>query len=722
MVNRSVRTCGLFVLAIVIAPLAASLVQAQAVADASSLKATALALAPRDAAFFSTNLNLRKAWDEFIGGSFVSRLRDLPYVQRLEGDLLAQWESPEGQVRTLKDTLRNPNVKNLLELIHDMNSQEVFYYGEKDWNASIGGLMRLYEDINSRSRNPIALQEFLAELDAEYLEEIRVPTTVIGFRLTNEEIARTLLDALQGALQLGLQQIPELAPLAKQITRKDFKDGQSLSVTLTTSLIPRDMLDPTVKELMGGLIEGLAGRKLVFSIGVRAKTLLMSISEDVSPILTIGEGESLLSHERLQILLENMPRDLRSIGYVSKQCRESQWNATYGSYFQNIADQFSTAVSSEESQAVDIEQWTAAIQEDAADLDERIGEFEHELDAALSWSFASDVGLEGMAYDWSENVFLENAVPMSIIRHAGTKPLLMFAFKQKSQPLLGELMQVIIDRAPEHIRRFISLAEQAEEQRDQALEIVDRAWPLVEESYSIVIDEILPAVDEYEGLFCLSAQWTTPELSSDLPPPEQPLPLPEFSAAIKLRNRDQFLSGCKELYGVFDKIVELVRDVQPDSIPDGYTVPRPKLEEMAGATRFYYEEFSPGSLAGFEPQVIVSNDTVVIGYSARHVLDLIQEKALAARPAWLAPDMPVASMSIVDMAGMVRAVSPWLDFGFRIVLGDLDTPVAVSDGPVPTGRDITQVWECFQSLGRSAATTVINDEGVTVSRWVWVGE
>ena len=722
MLGRSVNAWGLMVLATVFALPNANLVQAQPVNEASSLKATALTLAPHDAAFFSTNLNLRKAWDEFIGGSFVSRLRELPYVEQLEGEVLAQWENPEGQVRSLKDSLKNPNVKNLLELILDMNSREFFYYGEKDWNASIGGLMGLYQDINSRSNNPIALQEFLAELDAEYLDGIRIPTTVIGFRLTNEDIARTLLDALQGVLQLGLQQIPELSPLAKQITRKDFKDGQALSVTLTTSLIPMDKLDPTVKEMLGGLLEGLEARKIVFSLGLRAKTLLIGISEDVSPILTIGEGEPLLNHERLQILREHTPSDLRSISYVSKQWRESQWNATYRSYFRDIAARFAVAVSSEESQAVDIEQWRAAIQEDAADLDERIGEFEHALDAALSWSFASDVGWEGMTYDWSESVFLENAAPMSIIRHAGTKPLLMFAFKQKSQPSLAELMKAIIDRAPEHIRRFIALAEQADDQRDQALEIMDRAWPLVEESYSIVMDEILPAVDEYEGLFCVSAQWTTPELSSDLPPPEQPLPLPEISAAIKLRNRDQFLSACKELYGVFDKIVALVREVQPDSVPEGYAVPRPQLEEMAGATRFYYEEFSQGSLAGFEPQVIVSNDTVVIGYSARHVLDLIQEKALAARPAWLAPDMPLASMSIADMAGIVRAVSPWLDFGFQIVLGDLDTPVVVSDGPVPTGRDIIQVWECFMALGRSAATTVINDEGVTVSRWVWVGE
>ena len=61
--------------------------------------------------------------------------------------------------------------------------------------------MGLYEDINSRSDDPIAMQEFLAELDSDYLKDVKVPTTVIGFRLNNEEIARNLLDAFQFLLQ-----------------------------------------------------------------------------------------------------------------------------------------------------------------------------------------------------------------------------------------------------------------------------------------------------------------------------------------------------------------------------------------------------------------------------------------------------------------------------------------------------------------------------------------
>jgi hypothetical protein len=220
MSGRSIRVYGLFIIVAVFTTPYANLVNAQP-DDAASLKSTALAFAPRDAAFFVTSLNLRTAWNGFLSGNFVTRLRNLPYVQRLEGEVLTQWAHPEGQVRTLKDYLKTPTAKSLLELLVDMNSQEIFCYGARDWNESIGGWAGLYQDLNSRSNNPLAMQEFLTKLDAEYLSGVKVPTTVVGFRLNNEELARTLLDAFQGALQIGMQQIPELVPLSKQITRKD---------------------------------------------------------------------------------------------------------------------------------------------------------------------------------------------------------------------------------------------------------------------------------------------------------------------------------------------------------------------------------------------------------------------------------------------------------------------------------------------------------------------
>ncbi len=75
-------------------------VSAQDAGKPAVLQESSLSLVPQDVAFYSANLNQRKAWLNFIEGPFVSRLRGLPYIQRLEAELLAQWENPEGRCVT----------------------------------------------------------------------------------------------------------------------------------------------------------------------------------------------------------------------------------------------------------------------------------------------------------------------------------------------------------------------------------------------------------------------------------------------------------------------------------------------------------------------------------------------------------------------------------------------------------------------------------------------
>ncbi len=120
--------------------------------------------------------------------------------------------------------------------------------------------------------------------------------------------------------------------------------------------------------------------------------------------------------------------------------------------------------------------------------------------------------------------------------------------------------------------------------------------------------------------------------------------------------------------------------------------------------------------------MIVSNDAVVVAYSARQAGDMNEAKPLATRPAWLGPEAPVASMSYMDIAGMMSAVSSWVRYGFMLTIGDLDTPLGENPDnnvPVPTAQRKSCKWGDLSVLGKTASTTVIDESGATVSRWVW---
>jgi hypothetical protein len=700
-------------------------VDAQSVATADlKLAETSLALAPKDAAFYSATFNLRAAWEEFAGGALVQRLRQVPFVQKLQAEFETQWENPQGPLAEAKKRMKDPMVRALMDIALDMNSHEVFVYGESNWSDFLGSLLQFNNDMYAAAANgPEAIQAFMSELDATYIKEIHIPKTVLGFRLTNDQAVKNQLYALEGILRL-VAQGPELQPFMQRLKSAEVGDTQTLSLTLDAGLIPVETVQEEFKSVLERVKEALGDRKLTLSAGVKNKILYFTIGEGAPFIQSIGQGDSLLQHDRLNALVENMPSKIRSISYASKDWRDSAWRANFEQYFSRIANQFIGAAAQELGSSDEIADWKADIQDDAQALDDQLKALAPEFDAWLSWSFSSDVGLEGLTYDWTKNDFLENAKPMNIARHAGTNPLFLLAIKHQAIPAVEEMVNLLLERAPDHIEAFVNIAENDDDdEKEKVLGWLENGWPLLEEGASIVFEEILPSIDERETLLAIAAQWTTDQLSEVDLPADVPLPLPELGLAIKVRDRNQFLAGCQALYEVFDKVVDVIREMEPDSIPANYEIPHPQQESLSGAERFFYPEFSQAfPIAGFEPQVVLSKDVVVLGYSARQVRDMTEGKPLATRPAWLEPEAAVASLSVLDWSATIESVSPWIRYGILTTVGDLDTPMAEDNGPVPTGNDILEIWNCLTALGKSATTTTIEPSGATVSRWAWVGE
>lgn len=694
-------------------------------ATADELDESALAIAPSDAAFFSTSLNMREAWQEFKDGPFVKRLRAVNFVQDVEAEFWTQWENPQGQLAQAKAAMQSPNVKNLIKLAEEMFSDEAFVYGGDDWCQMIEGMMSFQQEMmRSIQTNPDqGFEEFVEELTKDDIDKLRVPTTVMGFRIVDEDNAKLQLDALEGLLRFGLGQVEEMKPLVQRLKRSDLDDGQTLSLTLDTSLIPEELLEGPDAEVGQRVLQLLEGRSLSMALGVRNGILLVVFGEGPSIIDSVGSSSSkLLEVDALQTLKDAQPERLRSIGYASERWMQAQWDANFRNYFSNLANQFTAAIEAEAGDRPEIQQWKEEILKDAAWLDEQVYSAGTEFGPVLSWSQAVEGGTEGFAYNWSPSLF-ENGTPLEILDHAGESPLLMVAMKQRSIPGLEKVCQYLFERGKTHLDRFIDLAEQDAEERDQVHQVVDQVWPLAEDAYNILANKIGPSLEDNESLFAGAASWAINQLP-DLPPSQKPLPLPEMAIACRLADRELFLEGCDDMYGVFDEIVNLIREMEPDAIPAGYTVPRPiESDAGLGATKFTYSELSEAvPLPGFAPQLVVSDEVLIVGYSDRQVQSMLESRDLTARPAWVTPESPVAAVSYVDLAGMFASVRPWAEYGLSMTGMPLDAPLSDQPGPIPTGNDLLQIWDCLQALGKVAASTTVTEEGVTVSHWIWLGE
>ncbi len=692
--------------------------------QADDLDDTALSIAPQDVAFFSTGLNMQESWESFMNGKFVARLRAVSYVRSLEAEFETQWAEPEGQLAQAKMYLENPNVRNLLKLGKEMLSDEMFVYGNDQWCDTIVGIMNLQNDIVDRmSQGPAAAQAYLMELNKEDLDSVRIPETVLGFRIDDVENATLQLDALEGILRLVGSQMEPAKVFLERLRRTDLQDGQTLSITVDPSMIPMDSVQGPEADILRKIISLIEDRQFTFALGVKAKMLLIAFGESGTPINTVGdEGSKLIDHPVMDVLRESNTENLRGIGFASAKWMESQWKANFGNYFQNIASQFTIALDSEADKVEDIEQWKADIQRDAAWMDDRINELVPEFGPVLSWSHAVEGGSEGFSYSWSKNLIWENGRPLSVADHAGRNPLMMVAFKQQDIAIFSEICDYVLDNGLDHLTRFVALAEEDPAERETAVKAVEKAWPLIKEAHTIMQDKVGPSLSSNESLVSIAANWTLNSLP-EMPMPPSPLPLPELGLACKVDDRDLFREGFEEMYDLFDQFVELVREFEPEAAPADYTVPRPEESQLGDATKFSYSEWTSAvPIDGFEPQLVLGDDFLVLGYSNRQIEDMLQKRELETRPTWLKPESPVAAVSYFDFSGFITAIHPWIEYGLTLNYPSLDDPVAAAPGPVPTGNDILQIWDCFTAAGKAAGTTTVSEDGPIVSRWIWIGE
>lgn len=690
-------------------------------AASDDLSETALAIAPKDVAFFSTSVNMSDSWQDLAESRLVTRLRSVPYVQKLEAELMEQWNNPPAQAAQAKAVYESPMAQNVLKFFGEMFSDEVFVYGQSDWNDAMHGFVDFNNSMSyAMSRGPDAMEDFFEQQLPVELAKLHLPSVVMGFRIEDKQNALFQLNALEAITRMGGSQIPELGPVLERLKHSDLEDGTALSISLDASLIPLEQLDDEQRDMAEKVIEALSGRGITIGLAVRDGLFLVAISEADDVLASVGQtSETLISHQALDVLKEAAPSRLRAVSFVAAEFRQAAWSANMENYFSRMTSQLTGIVRNELEGEPGAEEWIGEIETDAKNLDAMIAQVAPTFGPQLAWQFATDTGAEGRNYDWTDSSALENASPLNIVNHSGSRPLLSISFKQApDSPQATAMAEYLIEAAERHAKRFVAMAERSDEEKEQVLSILDRSMQLVGEMVDVLQSKVAPSLAERQSVFSVAGQMTINNIGGQTLP--QAVPVPEMALACKVVNQELFLSGCADLLTVFDGVVELIREVNPQGIPSGYAVPRPQEETIQGGRRFFYSEFADAiPVEGINPQIAINNDVVVFGYSQRQVDDMLKGRQTNVRPAWVAPNDEVAAVSVLDIAGITKMIRPWAAMGMQANLPSLDTPVAPGDGPIPTGNDILDVWDCLTSLGKVVGSTEANDEAV-VTRWVWI--
>ena len=239
------KTAWLHALVLVVS---ASLLCPTARADADlGQAAPSLRFVPGDAAFYSTMLRNREQVEAIGRSKAWATLKSLPLVQALWHKLTLEISKPGSPVNSFWQFYQLPENRQLVELLADMGSEEVFICGDHDWVGAGGLAMELLGAARfgpaflqltgqAKGTDPAKIQgaTVLTTL-SKNLDRIKIPELIIGFKVSDAARADAQLSRLEKLAQALVQSNAQLQGRLKRhkVAGRDF-----LTLTLDGSMWP----------------------------------------------------------------------------------------------------------------------------------------------------------------------------------------------------------------------------------------------------------------------------------------------------------------------------------------------------------------------------------------------------------------------------------------------------------------------------------------------------
>jgi hypothetical protein len=718
-----------FRMAVVAATLAGLLACAPRAAVAVDLKnETSLGFAPSDVAFYLAGMRLREVFDKVVGSKAYAKLMSIPSVQMGMAMVKQQWDNPENEnVAQIKQFLTDPANQQLVELLKDGVSQEVFVYGDR----GIGDLIALINDINAASSagqmEAIAAGEFdqiqayqtrkiLAVLDQQG-DRLKVPTLVEGFRLTDSQRA---LDELQRLETLATGMLAQQPALQSRLTREQIGGGEFLTLKLDGTLIPWPLLLQDAGALSDAdkqkITEKLTALELVISLGVKDSYLLIAIGADNAHLGTLGQGELLLDSPRMAPIRDAADKPITDIAYVSgdfvKQVaaidRQMDQVVTMVKQFAPMV--MATAPELQKELIADVEKFAEYVKQSVPEQ----GDYS-------AFNYLTPEGYESFSYNWASEFALDASQELTILDHVGGTPIAFYAARGKSDPEDFDAIATALSRLAYYGEQMA-----AQQLDDDQLATYDRLkadmLPLVQRLGAATRDKLVPAFADGQSALVLDAKSESSAWHAYMPPPASgKLPMLEFAMVMGVSDAKLVEEGFGEYFQVAQDAIDRLHEASTGDLADAFPQPipalklrKPESKDISGGTVYYYalpaqtgldKQVAPN--AGLTDQVMVSS--LLPRFTAR----LMAGTPLEGSGPLADGNRPLAAAYQFHFARLLDAIDPWVDYGMMLSGQDMEqTPMGNIKQQV---HDVLDVLKCFR--GVSSVTYLEGEALVSHAQW-----
>jgi hypothetical protein len=679
----------------------------------------AIKILPADTAFYMAMLRNREQV-ELIGKSKAwDKLWNLPAVKFARKQIETKLADPDEQTAMVLGMLKQPENKDLIEMLTDAVSDEIFVYGGASWvdfsnlmqqvNVAnqFSGLARLQgNDNQSEAQARVWLNALAANTKL-----IRVPDVIVGFKLKNAKKAEAQIKRLETLIEGLSGFMPQ--PVKDGYKRVKVGESSVLNLTVDGSLVPWDELHIKDYEEKDGqydaLLKKLAALKLSISLGIHKGYLVLAIGESAEGLAAMGgTGKRLNEQPEFKPLAKYADRHLTSLSYSSKVL------AAAG---QNSADGIRAMLGSLE-QAVDAAKlpkakadklredmkWIAAQSKDAQPTDPG---------ASVSFSFLSERGTEGYSYYYGTDSALDASKPLTLLEHAGGNPIffgtlrigLAHDAKSADKEEKARVMEIL-----KHVEDAV-LSKVDDEQKKKYEEVKKDVLPLLHRLYDATVEDLLPSLDGQFGLV-VDARWKSKQWHQAMAGFGEALPGPELGLLIGITDSAKFAKALGRYRSLFDDAAKLAHKLSDGEVPD-VQVPDLKVDEVGDAKLISHPLPEDWGLdKQVQPTGGLSKTVAVLALSRSHAERLLKPTPLKldGGPLADASGKPLATATLFNWPALVDAAGAWIEAGVAMP-GLPPTPPGPEGDVLKQVKVVLEVLKCF----RGTNSVTYHEDGAMVT-------
>jgi hypothetical protein len=259
-----------------------------------------------------------------------------------------------------------------------------------------------------------------------------------------------------------------------------------------------------------------------------------------------------------------------------------------------------------------------------------------------------------------------------------------------------------------------------EDQREKGSFLMEKCWPLLTELADLWEEKFLPAMRDGQHAFVLqSGNLESKQWWKDMPSSKNPLPLPEMATITGLSSKDGMIAAYGDLFKWFDRVLLVIREQEPNAIPQGYEIPRPVESKSANGVQFTYaipEDCPvPETMA---PHALFTENFMISSFSKLQTQSLATMQKSNVSSPLLNSESPKGAAAYINLGRLSQLALPWILYGFESEGMKMDSVVAPEEGSMPEvkAQDLVDLWGTLKNLGEIASSTVAGKDGGTVTK------